>query len=235
MLPTWIEWWDARTSGAPRSTRATVAAIVARVVHYQHVTSTIRVLLALLIPVGLIGIMSVGSLAIASCVQESFTEQARRADAVVYGRVVAMEGPPAGPPSRYAHVEVERVLKGSVPARIGVALGPGAERGTGPGAPVATSVDYTVQRGEDHTLYLKRYTPGGFSTDACAGSHAGPPTADETAFFGAGTTPERVPGGVDGANGSDRLIAAVATMVALVAGVAAIVYAQAAARRRAVI
>lgn len=173
-----------------------------------------------------------GVAAFASCIQEPFTEQAKRADAVVYGRAIGGEGAPAGGPVRYAHFEIDRVLKGSVPARIGVALGPGAERGPGPGAPVATSVDYTVQRGEDHTLYLKQYAPGGFATDACAGSHAGPPTSDETAFFGAGTTPERVPGGVDGANGSDRLIAAVATLVALVAGVAAIVYAQSSARRR---
>ncbi len=173
-----------------------------------------------------------GVAALASCIQEPFTEQAERADAVVYGRAIGGEGAPAGGPVRSAHFEVERVLKGSVPALIAVALGPGAEGGPAPGAPVATSVDYTVQRGEDHTLYLRRSAPGGFATDACAGSHAGPPTADETAYFGPGTAPDRVPGGIDSANASERLIAALVTLIALAAGVGAIVYAQHAVRGR---
>ena len=171
-----------------------------------------------------------GQLALASCIQQTVPEQADRAEVIVYGRVNMLEGPPSVP-SRFAIFDVQRVLKGSAKSRIGVALGPevGPRQG-GAGVAVATSVDYNVKPGEEHTLYLKQNAPGGFSTDACAGSHAGPPTAEETALLGAGKDPDPAPMGIGGATASDRVAAGIATVVALAAGVAAIWYARLSAR-----
>lgn len=168
--------------------------------------------------------------ALASCIQQSVSEQAGRADAVVYVRVLSLEGSPVGPPSRFAFVQVERVLKGSVADRIGVGLGPGSEAG-GAGGPVATSIDYQMQRGTDHTLYLKQHAPAGYTTDACTGSHPGPPNAEEEGIFGAGKPPDRSPSGVGGSTDQDRMIAAAVTAIAIVAGIGAIVYARRSARR----
>lgn len=173
---------------------------------------------------------ALGSAAAASCIQEDVPAKTARADAVVHARVVALEGPP-GAPSRFAFAEVLTVLKGSAPARIGVALGPEAGGGGGPVA--ATSVDYSAKPGEDHTLYLRRNAPGGFATDACSGSHPGAPTAEEAAYFGQGHPPSRVAGGITEATGTDRMVAAVATLIALAAGIAAIAYARRTAREAA--
>lgn len=176
--------------------------------------------------------VSVGLTALGSCIQQTVAEQAERADAVVYARVSGFEGAPGGPPGRFAFVQVERVLKGSTYARIGVGVGPGSEGG-GISGPAATSIDYQMERGTDHTLYLKQTAPAGFTTDACSGSHPGPPTAEEERLFGPGGPPDRDPTGVDGATDADRAIAAAATLIALAAGAGAIVYAQRAARRTA--
>jgi hypothetical protein len=160
----------------------------------------------------------------ASCAApQSIKETADRADAVVYVRVVGLEGPPIGAPSRFALVKVERVLKGSVYVDIGVALGPEAD--APPGTVVATSVDYRAERGTDHTLYMKQRAPGGYATDACAGSHPGAPTAEETAFFGQGKPPDRTPTGLDSTTDADRAIAAAVTLIALAGGAGAIVFA----------
>lgn len=168
--------------------------------------------------------------ALASCLGPlSVAEYAKMADAVVYGRVQGFEGPPGGPASRFASVRVERVLKGSAVETIGVATGPGAEGGGGSG-PVATSIDYQMERGTDHVLYLRQHSPAGYSTDACAGSHPGAPTPAEEAFFGPGKAPDRSPGGVGSASDLDRGIAALAAVAAVAAAVGAVIYARA--RRR---
>jgi hypothetical protein len=162
--------------------------------------------------------------ALASCIgPQSVSEYAERAEAIVYGRVTGAEGPP-GAPARFVFVQVERVLKGSVVAQIGVAIGPGAEGGAGSG-PVATSIDYQMDRGTDHTLYLKQDAPAGYTTDACSGSHPGTPTADEERLFGPGHPPERAPTGIGDATDVDRLVAAAVTLIALTSGVGAIVFA----------
>jgi hypothetical protein len=183
--------------------------------------SVARVLAASLV-VGLASLTTATG-ALASCIQQTLAEQAERADAIVYGRVTGMEGPP-GIPARFVFVDVERVLKGSVVAQIGVAIGPGAEGGVS-SAPTATSVDYPMDRGTDHTLYLKQTAPAGYETNACSGSHPGPPTADEERLFGAGRAPDRAPTGLDSATDADRAIAAAVTLIALAGGAGAIVFA----------
>lgn len=119
--------------------------------------------------------------AAASCAPPaSVEENAERAVAVVYGRVT----------ERTDHtitVEVERVLKGSADGTIVVLLGPGRD-----GA--FTSVDYSGSErmgeapaiGSDHVLYLVEGQDGALETNACGGSHPGPPAADEEAYFGSG-------------------------------------------------
>lgn len=190
-----------------------------------HVVHHVGLVRSLCVAIVVLASTSLGGAAAASCIQEDLPAKAARADAVVHARVVALEGPP-GAPSRFAFVEVLTVLKGSAMARIGIALGPGAEGGISPGAPVATSVDYSAKPGEEHTLYLKQHAPGGFATDACSGSHPGAPTGEEAAYFGAGRPPDRVPGGITEATATDRTVAAVAMLAALVAGAAAIAYAR---------
>src|SRR5262245_2348214 len=149
--------------------------------------------------------------AFASCaLPASVADNVQRADAVVYGRVASFEGPPGGPPSRTAIVQVERVYKGTASAQIAVAIGPAAEGGGG--AVAATSVDYPVTRGSDHTLYLMRRAPAGFETNACIGSHGGPPTAEEQGVLGQGRPPDRAAGGVGSASDSDRVLAGIATI-----------------------
>lgn len=172
---------------------------------------------------------SLGGSADASCIPEDLPARAARAETVVHARAVAPGGPALGAPSRFAHFEVLRVLKGSAPARIAVALGPDVPAGP-PGTVAATSVDYTLRGEAEHTLFLRRSAAGGFATDACAGSHPGAPTSEEVALFGRGTAPEPVPGGVAGATSADRIVAGVATLVALAAAIAAIAYARRGAR-----
>lgn len=172
-----------------------------------------------------------GSLALTSCIAPPpISELAERTDAVVYARVLGFEGSPGPVPSRLAFVQVERVLKGGVPARISVGIGPGTESGPSPGGPAAASVDYDMERGTDHTLYLEQRAPAGFTTNACSGSHAGPPNAEEERFFGPGNAPDPVAGGAGSATGEARIIAAAVTAIAILAGIGAVVYARRSAR-----
>lgn len=112
------------------------------------------------------------------------SENAARAVAVVYGSVTSVE-------TGALTLRVDRVLKGPVDAMPRVFVGPG-RRAAGAGG--VTSVDYpnlstTVQVGSDHVLYLYRGSDGALETNACVGSHAGPPTPEELAYFGAGASP----------------------------------------------
>lgn len=114
--------------------------------------------------------------AAASCAPPApVAENAGRAVAVVYGTVTS------GDYSR-ATVRVDRVLKGSVGSTVTTYLGP--MRGGG-----ASSIDYTAGVGTDHVLYLVRGADGQLETNACIGSHPGAPTAEENAYFGAGSAP----------------------------------------------
>lgn len=121
----------------------------------------------------------------ASCAPPApLADNAARAVAVVHGSVTSVE-------NGALTLRVVRVLKGPVDATLLVFVGPG-RRAAGAGG--VTSVDYpdmstTVQVGSDHVLYLYRGSDGALETNACTGSHAGPPTADEVAYFGAGTSP----------------------------------------------
>jgi hypothetical protein len=120
------------------------------------------------------------SAAAASCVQATVAERAALSEIVVYGTVTETRQTfaPAGGVIRFLP---ERFLKGHLPGEVEVFLGP-----TLGGA--ITSVDYeAVQRGQAHTLYLRAAPSGAWQTDACSGSHVGRPTAEDSAFFGAGT------------------------------------------------
>lgn len=119
--------------------------------------------------------------AAASCAPPApVADNAARAVAVVHGTVTRV-----GDGS--LTLRVDRVLKGSVGGTVVVFVGPG--RGGAGGTSVATSVDYAAAVGSDHVLYLIRGDDGALETNACIGSHAGPPNAAETALFGAGTSP----------------------------------------------
>ena len=118
-------------------------------------------------------------------------------------------------------VRVDRVLKGNTGPEVRVFVGPG--RG-GPGPAVsASSVDYAAGVGTDHVLYVIKGEDGQMETNACIGSHPGGPTPDESAFFGAGTSPG--PGGgapglvIDiGASPEPRWIAVVLAVALAVVG-----------------
>ena len=120
--------------------------------------------------------LALSSPAAASCGPTASTPvNAARAEAVIYGTITDVG---AGTIT----VRVVRVLKGQVGSSVRVFVGP--SRGEG-----ATSVDYpdigrSPQIGSDHVLYLVRGGDGQLETNACVGSHAGPPDASEVAFFG---------------------------------------------------
>jgi hypothetical protein len=147
-----------------------------------------------------------GSAAEASCRPPApVAQNAAHADVVVYGRVSAVSG--GFPPGGSVTFQVQRVLKGTAQSSIRVHVGPV------PGTP--TSVDYGgALLGTDHVLYLRTSGSGEYTTDACNGSHAGAPTADEVAHFGPGTAPVAASGG--------GLIDTVSTQAALLPAAAAI-------------
>ena len=119
--------------------------------------------------------------AAASCAPPApIAENAARAVAVVYGAVTGAE-------SGAVILRVDKVLKGQVATPLRVFLGP--SRGGGAGPVAITSVDYgPAQVGSDHVLYVVRGSDGQLETNACIGSHAGPPDSGEVTYFGAGTS-----------------------------------------------
>jgi hypothetical protein len=135
----------------------------------------------LLFPVLVIGMSSAASPALASCLQVTVAEAGALAEVVVYGTVTETRQTFA-PASGVIRFQPVRFLKGTLPGEVEVYLGP--SRG---GA--ISSVDYTaVVTGEAHTLYLRSAGNGAWETNACSGSHIGAPTAEETAFFGTGSS-----------------------------------------------
>ncbi len=136
-----------------------------------------RSLIASALACALVALVVAGSAANASCVQPNLADQVARADVIAYGIVSRSIQLPIFPPARQVRFRPEGVLKGIAAAEMNVAIGPDG------GA--ATSVDYRADDGTAHTLYLRR-TGDGYSTDACSGSHPGPPTAEETALLGGG-------------------------------------------------
>ncbi len=134
-----------------------------------------RVLLAAAFVIA--GIALPASPARASCIQETAAEQIARAEVVAYGTLtgIRMTFAPASPVVTF---RPERVLKGTLSASVEVFFGPTH------GGPV-TSVDYAGAPPEAHTLYLRR-ADGSYETDACAGSHRGEPTAEESRLLGSG-------------------------------------------------
>ncbi len=139
----------------------------------------VRRLLASLV-VALAGLAAAPAPALASCVEQTLSEHAARAEVIVYGTVTETRQTfvAAGGVIRFLP---QRVLKGTLAREVEVNLGP-----THGGPP--TSVDYTaVIRGEGHTLYLRSLGDGSYETDACSGSHPGAPTPDEEKLLGTGT------------------------------------------------
>ena len=105
--------------------------------------------------------------AAASCAAPAPTpENAARAEAVVDGTVTNVS---AGAVT----LRVDRVLKGQVGRSVRVF-----------GTVGLTSIDYRAELGSDHVLYLVRRADGQLETNACIGSHTGPPNASEGTFFG---------------------------------------------------
>ena len=137
-----------------------------------------RVLLGLLLAFA--GVALVASPAAASCAAPApVADNAGRAVAVVYGTVTASGG-------GAITLRVDRALKGEVGSPVRVHLGP--SRVSIPGIAVATSIDYRATVGSDHVLYLIRGSDGQLETNACNGSHAGPPDPYELGFFGSSTS-----------------------------------------------
>ena len=97
-------------------------------------------------------------------------ENAARAEAVVYGTVTEAS-------ARAVTLRVDRVLKGQSGSSVRVFVGPGRESG-------GTSIDYSPGLGSDHVLYIVFGGDGQLETNACIGSHPGPPNASEVALFG---------------------------------------------------
>lgn len=173
---------------------------------------TVRALLGVIVLGASLGLGA--SPALASCAPPAPTaENAGRAEAVVYGTVTDASG-------GAITLRVDRVLKGSAGASVRVFVGPG--RGGSGGSAVATSIDYQAAVGSDHVIYLQRAADGQLETSACNGSHAGPPTAEETALFGAGSSPApspapAAPGAVYGTPSLPQVPAAAWAALALVA------------------
>jgi len=157
------------------------------------------------------GMSLASSPALASCLQTTVAEQAALAEVVVYGTVTETRQTFA-PASGVIRFRPDRFLKGTLPGEVEVYLGP-----TKGGA--ITSVDYSaVIRGEAHTLYLRAAGSGAWQTDACSGSHAGAPTAEEASFFGTGTeAPPTAPKDNTALALGALVIAAIALAAALVA------------------
>lgn len=148
-----------------------------------------------------LAVLVVGSLAAlaqpaaASCIQQDLAAQIARADVIASGRVVSV-GSGGGPLVFQATTLYKGALTGGP---VTVANGPSAD--------AATSVDYRTAVG-DHLLYLQG-TGRSFSTNDCSGSHAGPPTADETRLLGAGTA---APPGDNGLGGEIGLFGVAAVV-----------------------
>lgn len=125
-------------------------------------------------------VLVLASPAAASCAPRAATpENAARAELVVYGTVTEAS---AGAVT----LRVDRVLKGPVGSSVRVFVGPG--RGGS-----VTSVDYPdmgarANIGSDHVLYVLRAADGQLETNACVGSHPGPPDPSENTFFGLAAT-----------------------------------------------
>lgn len=123
-----------------------------------------------------VGAFVLATPAIASCAPPApLPERTARAVAVVYGSVTATD-------MASLTLRVDRSLKGQLAGAVRVFVGPG--RGGVAGTAVATSIDYRASVGTDHVLYVIRGDDGALETNACIGSHAGAPDADEIAFFG---------------------------------------------------
>lgn len=144
--------------------------------------------------------------ALASCIQQTVSEQAAAAEVIAVGVVTGTRQTfvAAGGVIQF---RPERVLKGTLTKEIQVYLGPSH-------GGAITSVDYTaVVRGERHTLYLRATTDGSYETSSCAGSHQGAQTADEEKILGSGT----LVAAASDTTTSPLLIAALATIIGLAA------------------
>jgi len=178
------------------------------------VTTEVRALVVLAMTPVLV--LALALPAAASCrPPEPVSENAARAVLVVHGTVTGVD-------SGAVIFRVDQVLKGSAASTLRVFVGPGRE-GSGGGI-AATSVDYSATVGTDHVLYVIKGENGQLETNACTGSHPGAPSAEETALFGPGSSPDptsglisTIPGGADTPFGWADPWAVVAALAVLVA------------------
>ena len=175
----------------------------------RDVMTSVRIVATVLLVV--VSMLAAPQPAAASCAQQTLSDQAARADVVVFGTVtsIRMTFAPASPVIMF---RPERVLKGTLTKSVQVYLGP-----THGGA--VTSVDYQAASPQQHTLYVRDAHDGSFETDACSGSHEGAPSADEEKLLGTGTRVDAaVDDGVPGALVAAIVVALLAA--ALVIGLA---------------
>ncbi len=131
--------------------------------------------------VSLLALLLVGSLLLpgqvvrASCLAAAPADLIERAHVIAHGQVVQVD---MREDETLTLVTLDRVYKGSPENPILLKSAYGRN--------VATSVDYRLQMGTDHTLYLRKGPDGFYTTNACSGSHPGTPTPEEIALLGKG-------------------------------------------------
>jgi hypothetical protein len=110
----------------------------------------------------------------ASCGQFNMAANIARADVIAYGRVSDVT---EGLTETKVTVDLIRLYKGTTHNPVQVKLAYGKT--------YRTSIDYVMEMGTDHTLYLSRTEP----INRCDGSHPGPLLPEERSGLGAGAPP----------------------------------------------
>jgi len=113
--------------------------------------------------------------AAASCFAASPAQHLATAQAVVYGRVSAVD---QRPDETFYIVDLERVYKGQPRNPVVVHTNSGSRQ--------ITSVDMPLSNGVDYTLYLRADKDEYWTTDICTGSHEGKPAGEEAGLLGEG-------------------------------------------------
>lgn len=132
----------------------------------------------------------------ASCVATTLSDRVARSSVIIHGRIARAHRPWTG--GTVVTVNVIRALKGDVGKAVTVV--------TAYDGRTVTSVDYRMQTGEEHTLYLHANSAGTLVTNACTGSHPGGPRPDEINLLqgSASGSGGELPGGGAGAPDTER-------------------------------
>lgn len=120
----------------------------------------------------------------ASCMGITTEEQIGMADVIAEGKVARVDQPRSG--GTYTTITITRLYKGEPPNPL--LIYSRSDKNS------FTSVDYEMNPGEEHTLFLKAAEEKGlkvYTTDICTGSHKGSLLAMEKKLLGAGQDPPR--------------------------------------------